>query len=119
MCGTRRKLTACSRRAGRISPRAFHEITLEPTAPGRCQASIEQRLVMRSRVSRPCNRRIRQTLGTTVVETLFVMSLLAIAASVSMTLAGEWRARSRAVSAARLLLTQVRLARAYAVREGV
>jgi hypothetical protein len=56
--------------------------------------------------------------GATTLELVFAMTVALVVASVSLATAAEWRHRSRAVAAARTVLAHVRLARAYAVRDG-
>jgi type II secretory pathway pseudopilin PulG len=60
----------------------------------------------------------RAAVGATTLETLFVLAVLSIMAGMTVVVGAEWRGRSRAVGAARLVMQQVRVARALAVRDG-
>lgn len=61
---------------------------------------------------------ITRSRGFGALELMFVAALVALLGSVSVALASEWRGRTLGLSAARLVATQVRLARARAVRDG-
>jgi hypothetical protein len=74
--------------------------------------ALESRIEARTREA-------RGEQGVTTLELLFVVSVLTLATSIGVAVAGEWRGRAAAMAAARLLLQQVRTARAFAVREGV
>jgi hypothetical protein len=62
---------------------------------------------------------VHRNAGATVLELMFVVGLVAVVSSMTVASAAEWRARTRSTGAARLVLAQVRLARAYAVKDGV
>jgi hypothetical protein len=55
----------------------------------------------------------------TLLEAVFVLGTALVVGTVAVASVGEWRARSRSLGAARLVMMQVRVARALAVREGV
>lgn len=56
--------------------------------------------------------------GVTLLESVFVLAALMVGAGMALGIALDWQAQSRGIGAARLVLGQVRLARALAVREG-
>ncbi len=61
---------------------------------------------------------MRQQKGISLVESLFALGVLSAASLLGIGAAAQWRERGRIEGAARTVLTQVRLARAMAVREG-
>lgn len=56
--------------------------------------------------------------GVSLIETVFVVSVLSVAGVLGVGAAAGWRDRTRIEGAARMVVSQVRLARAEAVREG-
>jgi hypothetical protein len=56
--------------------------------------------------------------GVTLLDAVFVMSLLLVGTSVAVPVISEWQSRSRIQAAARLVAIQIRMARARAVRDG-
>lgn len=56
--------------------------------------------------------------GASLIETVFAVGVLSVAGVLGTSAAADWRDRARIEGAARMVLGQVRMARALAVREG-